>query len=110
MSPSRFLKECGILDEKPIFRRDTYNEFNQTSTFQTFHKTSFSLGGKKDNKEAVDFEKKYAVGKRVSHPKFGKGTITGNFGIATTKCVTINFDDIGTKTLSVEYAPITLEE
>lgn len=108
MTPSRFLKECGILDEKPLFRRETYNEVKQTTAFQNFQKKSFSLGGKTESKQDMDIEKKYAIGKRVSHPKFGKGTITGNFGITTTKCVTINFDDIGTKTLSVEYAPITV--
>ncbi len=108
MMPSRFLKECGLLEEKPLFKMNSYNEVKQTSTFQNFRKTSFALGGKVENKQDVDIEKKYAVGKRVSHAKFGKGTVTGNFGIATTKCVTINFDDIGTKTLSVEYAPITL--
>lgn len=46
----------------------------------------------------------------MSHPKFGQGTITGNFGISLTKCVTINFDSVGVKTLSVEYAPITVIE
>ena len=119
MSPSRFLKECGIIDEKPLFRSEnrfasgynsSFNEVRQATAFQNFRKTSFALGGKTENKEDVDLEKKYAVGKRVSHPKFGQGTITGNFGIATTKCVTINFDNIGTKTLSVEYAPISLVE
>ena len=112
LTPSRFLKECGF-EEVSQFKRDNFNNYNsikQTSTFQNFHKTSFSLGGKMDSKEDVDLAKKYDIGKRVSHPKFGQGTITGNFGISLTKCVTINFDSVGVKTLSVEYAPISVIE
>ena len=71
---------------------------------------SFSI--KKDNfgakKNAENLEAKYAVGLKVSHPKFGEGEITSNQGINITKCVSINFKDFGVKTLSVEYAPITL--
>ena len=62
-----------------------------------------------ETKIFADYAKKYFVGAHVSHPKFGKGVITQNTGINITKCVSINFEEFGVKTLSVEYAPITLE-
>ena len=74
-------------------------------------KKSFSLNKFETSTEKQKSESlatKYFVGARVSHPKFGNGTITSNQGIAVTKCVSINFDGIGIKTLSVEYAPITI--
>ena len=110
--PSRFLKECELLEEAPISRFET-NALN--TNFPSFgnmgQRVSFSL--KKPETTSTksggeNLEKKYAVGYKVSHPKFGEGTITSNQGINITKCVSINFESFGIKTLSVEYAPITL--
>ena len=151
--PSRFLRECGVVEEKPIrqFNQDdafssyqnsnysynqntyknnsygqssfsqNYNSYNQngysqnnsynqnSSGFSNFPKMNFSLHNAKDqNKQTEDLEKKYYVGAKVTHTKFGNGTITSNMGINITKCVSINFENFGIKTLSVEYAPITL--
>ena len=73
-------------------------------------RVSFSLNKstQPQKQNADNLEKKYAVGLKVSHPKFGNGVITSNQGINITKCVSINFEGVGIKTLSVEYAPITL--
>jgi len=107
--PSRFLKECGILQENKPNKFET-NALN--TNFPTFSKMSFSLNKQENSfsKKAggENLEQKYAVGLKVSHPKFGIGTITSNQGINITKCVSINFADFGIKTLSVEYAPITI--
>lgn len=104
--PSRFLSECGVEESESTTK--SYTGVKETSTFSEFAKKRFNLGNNFDKKEDVDLAKKYAVGKKVSHPKFGKGVITGNFGIALTKCVTIDFEGVGVKTLSVEYAPISV--
>lgn len=108
--PSRFLKECEIILSKPTF--NTYETNALNTSFPSFsNKVSFSIK-KNDNfetKSKEDYSKKYFVGARVSHPKFGKGVITQNVGINVTKCVSINFEEFGVKTLSIEYAPITLE-
>ncbi len=92
--------------------RDNYSTSKESihEDFPTFSKkTSFSLGGDTiKNKKDENLEKKYAVGVKVSHPKFGQGVITGNLGIALTKCVTIEFENVGRKTLSIEYAPISI--
>lgn len=155
--PSRFLRECGVVEEKPIrqfnqddafssyqnsnysYNQNTYknnsygqnsfsqkqnlyqNSYNQngysqnssynqnSSGFSNFPKMNFSLHNAKDqSKQTEDLEKKYYVGAKVTHTKFGNGTITSNMGINITKCVSINFENFGIKTLSVEYAPITL--
>ncbi len=107
--PSRFLKECALLEDTPMFQKAQTSPMS--SSFPTFAKKSFSLNKFETSTEKQKSEglaTKYFVGARVSHPKFGNGTITSNQGIAVTKCVSINFDGIGIKTLSVEYAPITI--
>lgn len=106
--PSRFLRECEVIQDS--VQQNTYQTNALNNNFPTFSKMSFSL--KKDapsSKTTQNLETKYVVGAHVSHPKFGKGVITSNQGINITKCVSINFQDFGVKTLSVEYAPITLE-
>lgn len=107
--PSRFLRECEVVQDSAP--QSTYQTNALNNNFPTFSKMSFSL--KKDNisssKTNQNLEAKYVVGAHVSHPKFGKGVIASNQGINITKCVSINFQDFGVKTLSVEYAPITLE-
>ena len=110
--PSRFLKECEIIEDRPASRFET-NALNNnfTSFASTGQRVSFSLNKletstKKPGTE--NLEKKYFVGAKVTHPKFGNGEITSNNGINITKCVSINFENFGVKTLSVEYAPITL--
>lgn len=47
------------------------------------------------------------VGARVSHIRFGAGTIVDTSTYATNRCVTIDFGGFGRKILSLDYAPIT---
>jgi len=113
LMPSRFLRECELMQTSDNSKMN-FERTNAVSTsFPTFKKMSFSLnknplssgsGGAKTK----NLELTYAVGKTVTHPKFGRGVITSNQGINITKCVSINFENFGVKTLSVEYAPITL--
>ena len=89
---------------------NNYNSTNRNygSGAESFTKMNFSLHKKENTPTKENLENKYSVGKKVTHPKFGNGTITSNQGINITKCVSINFENFGIKTLSVEYAPITL--
>ncbi len=110
--PSRFLVECGIDEPKQqtsATSKFSNSQYNKPS-FQTFVKKSFSINNNENSANAVssNLAKKYTVGVKVSHPKFGTGVIISNQGIAVTKCVSINFESFGTKTLSVEYAPISI--
>ena len=128
--PSRFLTECDILSSTPKFEKP-FNPYDQTvssygsyyrkpapesnaitSTFGMASTRSFTINNtfeKPDKKSTENLAAKYAVGRKVSHPKFGKGVITSNEGIEIAKIVSINFEGFGVKTLSVEFAPITLE-
>ncbi len=49
----------------------------------------------------------YSVGERVSHPKFGVGTIERIEPLATDHKLVINFDSYGSKTLLANYAKLT---
>ena len=49
----------------------------------------------------------YAIGERVSHPKFGGGTIERIEPLATDHKLVINFDSYGSKTLLANYAKLT---
>ncbi len=103
---SRFIEEAGIARKKEV---PTY----VTQTFaQAFkpQKQSFSLGGfGKNDKNAKSLDlSKYAVGKKVSHPKFGEGVIVSTDALEGAKCIGIEFKNFGQKNLSVEYAPITV--
>jgi len=103
--PSRFLKECEVLTEKP---KESFEAKMINNDYPTFSKMSFSLHREEPKDSKINFEVKYPIGAKVSHPKFGEGVITSNQGINITKCVSIDFQNFGVKTLSVEYAPITL--
>lgn len=103
--PSRFLYEVEELENKIVNSVNISTPFVEEKRKFTLPKTFETSKEKKQNE---NLEKIYKVGTVVSHTKFGRGVIESNFGIAVTKCVRINFDSVGVKTLSVEYAPITV--
>ncbi|MCL2540386.1 MAG: UvrD-helicase domain-containing protein [Firmicutes bacterium] len=49
----------------------------------------------------------YKAGVMVGHPKFGLGTITDDSKLAS-KIVTVDFGGFGVKTLSLDFAPLTI--
>ena len=49
----------------------------------------------------------YAVGERVTHPKFGAGTIERIEPLATDHKVVVQFDQYGSKTLLAKFAKLT---
>ena len=50
----------------------------------------------------------YSVGQRVSHPKFGNGTITAIEALNTDHKLTIEFEQFGAKTLLAKLAKLTM--
>ncbi len=72
-----------------------------------------NLYGSKNNSNqtqtlsASDFAK-FKKGTRVSHHHFGEGTITLGVTDFTSAFVTINFDKVGIKTLSLKYAKLEI--
>ncbi len=51
---------------------------------------------------------KYKNGKRVKHPHFGEGTITLGVTDFASAFVTVKFDSVGIKTLSLKYATLEI--
>lgn len=106
MLDSRFLKEMGAVQDKPVTSQ-VLNNGAENYNFASYGaaRTSFSMPTStptSKNNSLAD----YKVGAQVLHTKFGVGTITNTDSLNSTKCVTIEFKDFGSKTLSVEYAPI----
>ena len=50
----------------------------------------------------------YTMGTKVLHPKFGVGVIIDDSHLNDNSTVTINFDIVGNKTLSLDYAPLQI--
>ena len=54
--------------------------------------------------------KKYKVGTIVMHKSFGRGVVVVGVTDASSGFVTIKFDSVGNKTLSLKFAPLTIVE
>ena len=54
-----------------------------------------------------DFSK-FTLGVKVSHPKFGMGTIVGVRGTGANMILNIAFENLGIKQLSAGLAPLTV--
>ncbi len=50
----------------------------------------------------------YPVGTRVSHPRFGEGTVVASRGSAGNVIITVAFEKVGNKELSARLAPLTV--
>ena len=98
---SRFVKELGY-EQAPA-----QNQFVQSSYQPNkIHQTNF--GGSLNSFMHTNVQKvakeNFAVGDRVFHPKFGVGYVV--YINASTKTITIDFDNFGNKALSLDFAPI----
>ena len=133
---SRFLKESGIKAVETTPRKEYGTDY--TSERSSFYGVSnyrtrsdnFGSGGRyissgvgfDDRDEVVTEEKpkvtadkvneykKFKVGTIVSHKSFGKGVVTVAVTDPSSGFVTIKFDNVGIKTLSLKFAPLTIVE
>ena len=97
---SRFLKECGIVKDKSSAISSSNIQNNHAFPSYGF-KASFSLN--KENKlKTID----YAVGDKVEHTKYGIGIVKSID--SASRCIVVDFEGFGNKTLFVDYAPIKL--
>jgi DNA helicase-2/ATP-dependent DNA helicase PcrA len=128
--PSRFLSEAG-LENKPdsapqeVYSEHSYNsDWNRNPSSQNsyYKNNNYGYSSSKKYKESSNsnmqkmFEAKssaehdylgFVVGVKVLHPKFGVGEIIDISAINTTKDISIKFNLIGVKKLSID-APIQL--
>lgn len=58
----------------------------------------------------VDFYKQFKLGTKVSHKSFGDGVVIVEVTDFASAFVTIKFDTVGVKTLSLKFAPLTIIE
>jgi len=115
MLPSRFLKEGELMDKK-----ETLPKSLQTSSYKDTdyaddgyiydsYKTSEVQTKEPKIKTTVkEIVAKLKVNDRVSHPKFGVGVVLSISGTTETKTASIHFEDVGTKILAINFAPLTI--
>ncbi|MFA0183276.1 DNA helicase II, partial [Vibrio cyclitrophicus] len=92
--PSRFIKELPeacvqeVRMKAQVSRPTNSGRFSQTVKKESFNETGFSLG------------------QRVSHPKFGEGTIINFEGSGAQSRVQVAFNGEGIKWLITQYAKL----
>ncbi|MEX2542446.1 MAG: UvrD-helicase domain-containing protein [Trueperaceae bacterium] len=110
--PSRFLQDVpkGMLCEIDLLGQEL-NEVAQLSKFsrQLWQPPSLAgtEGGVAEN-GVRSSEISFRGGEKVSHPKFGSGTVVGVSGEGVRAEITVIFDKAGPKRLLVRYANLSL--
>ncbi len=107
--PSRFLKEMGFFEAKTQSTRAVFVD-NFDNDFTPKAKTTESINTLLNNriKEQKKDYSQFTKGTQVLHPKFGLGVITDDDMLTSNRMITIDFGNIGSKTLSVDYAPLQI--
>ncbi len=109
---SKFIEEMG-LNNDPVRTQNFGATYNTNSPFK-FNKIpekepafEGKLWQNKISKQTTQFDE-YKVGVMVLHPKFGIGTITKTEMIGDNSYVSVEFNGIGVKTLSLSFAPLQI--
>ena len=110
MFPSRFLREAGLLQSYASYNaqrspsRERYADAKPAPAQPPLRQTS----APSHTAGSVDLSR-FAVGVRVTHPKFGGGTIRQISGEQGGTYAQVEFDKVGKVTLALEYAPLKIE-
>ncbi|HLI34467.1 MAG TPA: UvrD-helicase domain-containing protein [Terriglobia bacterium] len=116
--PSRFLSEVpsSLLDrldaEAPIFKTRTSwnNAFNSVESIEQFfdkHRPKYSEASQGSGTEVASTPRRWRLGSRVRHPKYGLGTVVDCEGEGQDAKVTVSFPGFGKKKLVERYASLT---
>ena len=92
LRPSCFIKEAGIQTEKGrVFYNNEYvnSQSSSSSNFSYKHKPVTPPTYKNINANATNGVTSWAIGDRLEHIKFGKGTVVGTID----KLIIVQFDD-----------------
>ena len=92
LRPSCFIKEAGIQTEKGrVFYNSEYanSQSSTSSNFSYKHKPVTPPTYKNINANATNGVTSWAIGDRLEHSKFGKGTVVGTID----KLIIVQFDD-----------------
>lgn len=111
-APSRFLKEMGFVPEKQFVMNhlSLNNNYNGNNINNTFNKPKSDLSSfmqSKINQQQKDVSM-FVAGTKVFHPSFGIGVITDDSKLDAQHLVTVSFEIVGSKTLSLDYAPLKI--
>lgn len=129
---SRFISESGLKDDSPCFMPSIFGNYQHNSYENYGNKFSYANNKQNDklNNNTNNFNEKvsenlstwqksriktqsndyseYVEGVQVLHPKFGIGTIVSSEISKENNTVVVNFNNIGTKTLSLTIAPLQI--
>ena len=110
---SQFLKEMGYEEQNKFSGWNystmrSYEDDNYYSPARVENATNIQqMFNKKIETQQKDLSE-FRSGVKVLHPKFGAGVIIDDRSLKDNHMVTINFDIVGNKTLSLDYAPLQI--
>lgn len=93
----------GYASKQNSYSRYEYSDFSADSGVVEQAKPTISTS-------TINEFKKYKVGTIVMHKSFGRGVITVGVTDVSSGFVTVKFDSVGSKTLSLKFAPLTIVE
>jgi DNA helicase-2/ATP-dependent DNA helicase PcrA len=109
--PSRFLQDVpkGMLCEIDLLGQQL-DDVSRLSKFSrsTWQPPSAPASANGTGKAADGSQAAFRGGEKVSHPKFGSGTVVGVSGEGARAEITVIFEKAGAKRLLVRYANLTL--
>lgn len=132
---SRFLKEAGLIKQVETKRAEPredyfsnfggsrYNSYSGGYNSSGYTRNEYSSSGYSSfdddeiveekpketvSKDKLDLYKSFKLGTRVFHKSFGEGEVIVEVSDYVGAFVTIKFETVGVKTLSLKFAPLTI--
>ncbi len=105
---NQFQKKSRFIEEAKDEIEETQQEEPETKTYSGSYNTFFQNMQKSMIKEQSKTYDEFTKGTQVFHSKFGVGVITDDSELKTKHMVTITFNVLGAKTLSLEYTPLKI--
>lgn len=108
--PSGFIDEVDRKFLKEVAKREARSVLSGNSRVRKPSKPKpFVRKAKSSNEEPPKSESEscdFAIGERVEHSKFGKGTLLATAGSGEMKKAVVNFNSVGKKVLMLKYAKL----
>jgi DNA helicase-2/ATP-dependent DNA helicase PcrA len=102
--PSRFLRDIPAELLQEVRVRATVNYKEEASKAR--HDYSSTTASPKPKPRAIETNNTYKTGQKVSHAKFGIGTVIATAGEGDKESVMVNFKQVGVKQLMLAYAKL----
>lgn len=110
---SRFLKEAGVISSPVKLGEADFTENSRGLSTSIYSKEDISFDDEVEEKpkvsnDKIDFYKSFKVGTKVFHKSFGQGEVVVEVSDFVGAFITIKFETVGMKTLSLKFAPLTI--